>query len=104
MTKALKKEFFVVPKPRTSDDPTEWRLDFHDPEKEIIGNKGCAKMVIKLLKLFKSKNNLNTSSYLLKSIIMDLVRKNPSWDWEEDSLAFYFLEVKNVSFAGSGLK
>ena len=90
---ALKKEFFVVPKPSTSKDPAEWRLDFHDAEKEIIGNKGCAKMVIKLLKLFKAKNNFNPSSYLLKSIIMDMIRQEPTWDWEQKEVATYFIKV-----------
>ncbi len=49
---SLGNEFFVVPKtPKTVQDNTQWRLDFHDPEKEILADKGCVKMVIRLLKV-----------------------------------------------------
>ena len=48
----LGNEFFIVPKPSANLD-SEWRLDFHDPEIKIIDNIGCAKPVIKFLKVHK---------------------------------------------------
>ena len=53
---ALQEEFFVVPKPSPAGIEREWRLDFHNAEKKIIDNKGVAKPVIKILKLFRSNN------------------------------------------------
>ena len=47
---SLKNEFFIVPKP-SSNLESEWRLDFHDAEIKIIDNIGCAKPVIKFLKV-----------------------------------------------------
>ena len=47
---ALGNEFFIVPKPSSKLD-SEWRLDFHDAEIKIIDNVGCAKPVIKFLKV-----------------------------------------------------
>ena len=46
----LSNKFFIVPKPSANLD-SEWRLDFHDPEIKIIDNIGCAKPVIKFLKV-----------------------------------------------------
>ena len=46
---ALEKDFLIVPKP--SAIKTEWRVDFHDVEMQIIRDKGCAKPIIKLLKV-----------------------------------------------------
>jgi hypothetical protein len=89
---------------------SEWRLDFHDAEIQIIKDKGCAKPVIKLLKLFRNTNIVmkNLSSYLLKSIVMDLIRTNPSDDWSQDEWSKYFLlalkklldklEMENVDY------
>ena len=50
--KTLGNKFFIVPKPSPNLD-SEWRLDFHDPEIKIIDNIGCAKPVIKFLKVRK---------------------------------------------------
>ena len=74
----LGKEFFIVPKPSANLD-SEWRLDFHDPEIKIIDNIGCAKPVIKFLKLFRNSNSplKLLSSYSLKTIVMDMIRNEP---------------------------
>ena len=57
--KTLGNEFFIVPKPSANLD-SEWRLDFHDPEIKIINNIGCAKPVIKFLKVLTIQHLLST--------------------------------------------
>ena len=52
--KALNENFLIVPKPHQSNS-NAWRLDFHDVEIQIIKSKGCAKPVIKLLKLMRDR-------------------------------------------------
>ena len=47
--------FFAIPKKskadkKASDEDKEWRLDFHDFERDVLKAKGCAKTVIKLMK------------------------------------------------------
>ena len=91
---ALKSEFFVVPKP-SSRMESEWRLDFHDPEIKIIDNIGCAKPVIKFLKLFRNMNSplKMLSSYSLKTIVMDMIRNDPRDDWDPREEASYFIKA-----------
>ena len=62
----LGNEFFIVPKPSSNLD-SEWRLDFHDPEIKIIDNIGCAKPVIKFLKVH---------TYTWTSLYMDGIAVN----------------------------
>lgn len=95
----LSKRFFIVPKPTEVD--SQWRLDFHDAEIELIKDFGIAKPVIKSLKLFrdsnpelKSSNRHNRlASYHLKTIIMDMIRNHPEDDWRQGNEAEYFLRA-----------
>ena len=90
----LGNEFFIVPKPSLNLD-SEWRLDFHDPEIKIIDNIGCAKPVIKFLKLFRNSNSplMLLSSYSLKTIVMDMIRNYPRDDWAPAEEAEHFLKA-----------
>ena len=92
INEALKKRFFLVPKP--SQLPSQWRLDFHDTEIEILKDFGCAKPVIKSLKLFRDCNPQLKSivSYWLKTIVMDMIRNYPEDDWLQGQEAEYFLK------------
>ena len=92
INEALKKPFFLVPKP--SDIASQWRLDFHDTEIEIIKDMGVAKPVIKFLKLFRDSNPplKPIVSYWLKTIVMDMVRTYPDDDWRQGEEAEYFLK------------
>ena len=90
----LGNEFFIVPKPSANLD-SEWRLDFHDPEIKIIDDIGCAKPVIKFLKLFRNSNSplMLLSSYSLKTIVMDMIRNYPKDDWAPAEEAEHFLKA-----------
>ena len=95
ITKALKSKFFLVPKPSCLD--SQWRLDFHDTEIEIIKDMGCAKPVIKSLKLFRDSNPQleKLASYCLKTIVMNMIRSNPDDDWKQGTEAEHFLKALN---------
>jgi len=85
----FKEPFFLVPKPcchdNVEDADIKWRLDFQMAEIKIL--EGCPKNTIRLLKTFRSgnakemggknKHMSGLSSYLLKTIVMLLVRDKP---------------------------
>ena len=58
-------------------DSLNWRIDFHDQERIILNPTKfpLAKPAIKILKLYKYVNTLKLSSYLIKSMVMQIVVK-----------------------------
>ena len=95
----MNKRFFIVPKPTQLE--SQWRLDFHDAEIELIKDFGIAKPVIKSLKLFRDCNvELKSSSrqdrlasYYLKTIVMEMIKNHPEDDWRQGREAEYFLKA-----------
>jgi len=84
----LKEHFFLVPKAlkNTNMDDADrmWRLDFHNVEMKIL--RGFPKSIIRLLKTFRNGNKekmSGLSSYLLKTIVMLLVKKRSDLIWSE---------------------
>ena len=97
---------FLVPISNEKYGP-EWRLHFPMVEKEIIWNKGCAKPVIRFLKQFRDANKplkLHLKSYALKNVVMKMIKKYPSYQWEVGREPHYFLlaleELKRSLEAG----
>ena len=88
----MKSQFFLVPKPSAIE--SQWRLDFHDTEIEVIKDMGCAKPVIRFLKLFRDSNRplKPLVSYWLKTIVMDMIRTYPDDDWRQGDEAEYFMK------------
>ena len=73
-------------------------IDFHDVEKEILKEKGCAKLVLKLLKYFRDRNQpINKIfSYALKTIVMEMIRNNPNDEWNDKQLDHHFLKTLKI--------
>jgi len=92
-TLAIDENFFLIPKSKHQDSP-QWRLSFTDLEKKILYQHGCAKMVIKLLKYFRDCNPelQGLSSYSLKTLVMLMIRKDPTFEWKEEKLSNIFLD------------
>ena len=90
---AIDEKFFLIPKSKHHNSP-QWRLSFPDMEKKILYQHGCAKMVIKLLKYFRDCNHelQGLSSYSLKTLVMLMIRKNPTFEWREENLPNIFLD------------
>ena len=67
-------------------------------EKEILKEKGCAKLVLKLLKYFRDCNQpINKIfSYALKTIVMEMIRNNPYDEWNDKQLAHHFLKTLKI--------
>ena len=99
-----------IPKPKYVMNKSQWRLDFIEMEKRILYENGCAKMVVELLECFRDRNREieKLSNYVLKTIVLLVIKENPSYTWEEKFLSAYFLlalktllaklEKKKVSF------
>ena len=60
--------------------------------------KGCAKLVLKLLKYFRDCNQpINKIfSYALKTIVMEMIRNNPYDEWNDKHLAHHFLKTLKI--------
>ena len=73
-------------------------IDFHDVEREILKDKGCAKLVLKILKHFRDCNQpiKNLFSYALKTIVMEMIRDDPHDEWDEKQLAHHFLKTLKI--------
>ena len=67
-------------------------------EKEILKEKGCAKLVLKLLKYFRDCNQpINKIfSYALKTVVMEIIRNNPNDEWNDKQLAHHFLQTLKI--------
>ena len=87
-----KQDAFLVPISAEKYGP-EWSLHFPRVEKEIILNKRCAKPVIRFLKQFRDTNKqlVNLKSYVLKTVVMTMIRDHPEYGWEIGSEPHYFL-------------
>jgi len=79
---------------QVDDNSPQWRLSFTDLEKKILYQHGCAKMVIKLLKYFRDCNPelQGLSSYSLKTLVMLMIRKDPTFEWKEEKSPNIFLD------------
>jgi hypothetical protein len=94
----LKEPFFLVPKAlkniNMADADKMWRMDFHNVEMKILT--GYPKKIVCLLKTFRNGNADNMSelsSYLLKTIVMLLVKERPDLTWSEVFSEILFLET-----------
>ena len=77
-------------------DSEYWRLDFHLAEDQIIYNFGCVRPVIKLLKHFRDCNEPLRElmdSYKLKTLVMLMIREDPSSLWNKKNMAENFLRA-----------
>ena len=72
---------------------SQWRLDLIEMEKRILYENGCAKMVVELLECFRDGNPeiQQLSNYVLKTVVMLIIKEHPAYLWEEKFLAAYFL-------------
>lgn len=100
----------TIPKPKQTMNKSQWRLDLIEMEKRILYENGCAKMVVELLECFRDGNPeiQQLSNYVLKTVVMLIIKEHPAYLWEEKFLAAYFLfalktlsiklEKRNLSF------
>ena len=67
-------------------------------EKEILKEKGCAKLVLKLLKYFRDCNQpiQKIFSYALKTIVLEIIRNDPYDEWDDKQLAHHFLKTLKI--------
>ena len=82
-----------IPKPKQIMNKSQWRLDLIEMEKRILYENGCAKMVVELLECFRDSNSeiQFLSNYILKTVVMLIIKEHPTYRWEEKYLAAYFL-------------
>ena len=82
-----------IPKPKQIMNKSQWRLDLIEMEKRILYENGCAKMVVELLECFRDGNPeiQQLSNYVLKTVVVLIIKENPDYLWEEKFLAAYFL-------------
>jgi len=96
-----KRTCFIVPKPPPAhivakyknDEDKLFRVSLPDAERFLMENKGCVKMLIKIFKAIRDKDNLNFfSSYYIKSVFLGQLAKHPQADyWKEDNLDKLFI-------------
>ena len=95
--KPLEYDFFIVPKlPFNMEDSEYWRLDFLLGEDQIIYNYGFVRPVIKLLKYFRDCNEPLRElmdSYKLKTLVMLMIKEDPSSMWNNKDIAKNFLRA-----------
>ena len=82
-----------IPKPKQIMNKSQWRLDLIEMEKRILYENGCSKMVVELLECFRDGNTeiQQLSNYILKTVVMLIIKEHPAFLWEEKFLAAYFL-------------
>ena len=94
---AIREDFRLVPKVnKNTPGLPHWHLNFRHVENQILMDKQCAKKVIKLLKCFRDFNHDKIGelfSYCLKTIVVQLILKDPNDNWNEGQLANYFLKA-----------
>ncbi|XP_071040196.1 cyclic GMP-AMP synthase-like receptor isoform X1 [Parasteatoda tepidariorum] len=103
-------EAFLIPKSPPSPydrsnighyfDRTEvrrlWRCHFPQSERYIIYQKGCAKSVIRLLKLLRDEEEWSVlASYYLKTVVMWMIVENSGTQdfWKENKIVDRFLQA-----------
>jgi len=92
--------YYVIPKKSTKEvknGDRQWRMSFPEQEKTMISQPGlkCVKVVIKLLKTFRDKNQPldGLSSYSLKTVVMQMMKNKKYLElWPSDkNLADLFI-------------
>ncbi|XP_015925555.1 cyclic GMP-AMP synthase-like receptor [Parasteatoda tepidariorum] len=90
---------FLVPKPPnplSAEARLMWRCHSPKPEEDIMYNVGCAKSVIKLLKLLRDKEKWSIlASYYLKTVVMWMIIENSGTSdfWKENHIVERFFEA-----------
>ena len=83
----------IAPKPDNLSNKCQWRLHFVETEKRLLYQNGCCHKVVELLQHFRDCNPeiQRLSNYVLKTIVMSLVKEYPSFVWNEKNISTYFL-------------
>ncbi|GAB6022009.1 hypothetical protein CHUAL_006161 [Chamberlinius hualienensis] len=89
---------FIVPKPTgngANQTTTLFRISMPMVEREVIENKGCVKMLIRIFKAIRDNENWKSlASYFIKTVFMREVEKNPTADyWSENRSDLLFIEM-----------
>ena len=86
-------------------DKKKFQLDFHDLERKILYNRGCAKKVIMLLKYMRDVKGgpmAKLWSHLIKTSMMHKVLEQPRDYWRDENLPNCFIDsIQNLA---DGLK
>ena len=90
-------EYHCVPKKGPKSNL--WRITHFSAEKRLLEEPGCAKKVIKLLKLFRDRQGPKwnrMASYYLKTIVMNMISGERRISWRENHIGLRFIGALEI--------
>ena len=90
-------EYHCVPKKGPKSNL--WRITHFAAEKQLLEEPGCAKKVIKLLKLFRDRQGPKwnkMASYYLKTIVMYMISGERRISWRENLIGLRFIGALKI--------
>eukprot|EP00112_Aurelia_sp_Birch-Aquarium-sp1_P025307 Seg8354.1 transcript_id=Seg8354.1/GoldUCD/mRNA.D3Y31 product="Cyclic GMP-AMP synthase" protein_id=Seg8354.1/GoldUCD/D3Y31 len=85
--------------PKKGPKSNLWRITHFSAEKRLLEEPGCAKKVIKLLKLFRDRRGekwKRMASYYLKSIVMYMISDERRISWRENHIGQRYFDALTI--------